>query len=429
MSSYPNLFFSVSRSGVELYQGGLPLVFFHVPKTAGTTVSSLLKAHFGSAMCEVKSQAGLDELSADYGGLALVSGHLQKEKVFRTFAKDRFLTLFRKPHDRVVSQYANWRDDDRIEWGDSAWEVDGDARRAIEIAQSSDLEGFLTIANEQILRNTANVFTRAFCDREWVDPREDDPALVESAFENLRSFFWLGLVERMDQSLLVLSRQLCANTLVFGARNVRNASKDLPVVSREAARLIHGRNRLDIALYELVVQEFEARLLSVLRDAIRPVLKTSGSQRFEQYCELQRLDWGQIHFMAGWSYEEHCPDGTKFRWSFAGCDADIMVPCICIQRELFVRLHILALGAGLQQSRVGLKLNYAKPRRSKWTSVGNGWTLDCWFDVPAGEPTEIMLSLAVDASEVVNIEDARDVLGVALCGVELRTDSFSDVDI
>jgi hypothetical protein len=402
-----------------------PLVFFHIPKTAGTTLSTILKARLGDAMFEAKSQAILDRMGDGGSGLAMVSGHFVKERIYPAFPRENLLTLLRDPVERVVSQYLNWRDPARIEWDAEAWDIDAASRDAIETAQSCDLETFLNTANRVIMENTQNIYVRAFCDQQDVDPASDDPGLVDSAFENLRRFFWFGLVDRMEESMLMLARQLGFAELVDGALQVHNASKKRMRVSGRERALARRINALDYRLMDMARGEFGDRLRSLLRDGVKLAMRRNPDVHLPRLA----IEFSDLRFLSGWSFAEQTDDARSYRWSYAGVEADVLLPAglIPMARDFILDIDLLAIADGLDPATIAVALDYGSPTHIELQREGNGWRLFCRF---AGRPQAhqrpcLSIRAGIASATSSSSGDPRNNLGVALGGLELSISETS----
>jgi hypothetical protein len=378
-------------------------------------LSTILKGELGDAMYEARSQLILDELAEKRNNFSVISGHFRKDVIYPVYEKEKLLTIFREPTSRVISQYANWRDDARVEWDTSVWPITLEARQAILLAQKSSLEGFLSSDNIEILANTKNVLTRAFCDEKSEDPHDENESMIESAFENLRNFFWLGIMERVQESFILLSRQLGLPQIAYGYLQVHNSSQMRYRCDRSTRELLRDITKMDRRLYRLVEQEFDRRLKTFLMD---------GLKNLPFIQKEERVSDEYFHFMAGWSYLERTPDGRRYRWSYADAEALVSVP-VAVQsgvEYIDIEAEILAFGDGIGVDSVEISLDYVAPIHHSWALLDTGvWLFSGRF--PACRHRRAFSVIAFSTPQTVGNRkalDPRERLGVALSKINAR---------
>lgn len=371
-------------------------------------------------MYEARSQHMLDGLGDECQNYDVVSGHFVKEPIYAKFQQQQLLTIFRNPVSRIISQYSNWKDDTRVEWGSPAWQVSAVAREAIQIAQERDLEGFLSSENDEIIANTNNVLTRAFCNEATDDPREIRPSMVDSAFENLRSFFWLGLLERMHESFVMLSRQLCMPELIYGAMQIHNAGKTKHSLSVNARELLKSRTTLDRKLYRLVEEEFDRRLKIVLTESVKTSVLLQKETDLGAIQSQNGLDEKQ--FIAGWSFAEETPDGRRYRWSYGGIEATAIVPLSTAARCADVQLEIklLNLGPDIVEEDVEILLDYTPASEARWGRNELGEFIFVGrYSLPKTQRLLAIVTISTPATGLTHkVYDPREQLGVAISNIK-----------
>jgi len=99
---------------------------------------------------------------------------------------------------------------------------------------------------------------------DWVvDSRPLSSNALEVAKENLRQHFTLvGIVERFDESLILLKRSLGwkIKDCLYVKRNIASNHPRIDMIDVETIKLIEAHNQLDIQLYEFARQMFEERI-------------------------------------------------------------------------------------------------------------------------------------------------------------------------
>ncbi len=226
-----------------------PLVFLHLPKTAGSTFSSILQRHFVPAeihsirsddtVANVERFKNLPE-EVRYR-IRLLRGH----QVFGLHSYlapgARYITILREPVARVISHYHYVKTTEHPMFIDAIREG---GMSLVDYAASS------------ISGELENGQTR------WIAGIWDDRPLQESdleqAIENIeKRFDWLGLTEHFDQSLIDLARKYRWLRIYYRKKNVLNSSHSNPVPP-QAIEAITERNRLDLKLYAYAKRRFDA---------------------------------------------------------------------------------------------------------------------------------------------------------------------------
>lgn len=239
-----------------------PLVFVHIPRTGGTTLTLIVNRQFPShlifAFDGADMEGSLDRYRAlppeRRGALRLISGHVAfgvHELIGRSAD---YVTMLRDPVERVISMYEyilRRRDHplhgqvigmDLGEYVQSG--VHPDARNG----QCRWLSG-------HALRSG---------DDEHGRPPRDRPALLEDAWSNVqRSFVAVGLTERFDESLLLYRQRLGWRRLAYRRENASLGRSPAAAFSAGALQAVREHNLLDIELYGRARAKFERDMAAV----------------------------------------------------------------------------------------------------------------------------------------------------------------------
>lgn len=210
-----------------------PLVFVHVPKTAGTS--------FRHALVH---QLGAEALALDYGpkaketsplvkqlvyetpdiprlrqamidaGLKVLCGHVPADRYADVFGRRNLLVIVRDPIQRLVSEYQHFR------------------------RHHGETRGFLEF----------------FRDNRFVDHQVRMAGAVAPA-----DYGFVGVTERYAETVAAANRQYGWNLPVvqvnLGRPSLNTAYRLEPALEAEVAEL----NRLDLEFYQAAVAEFERR--------------------------------------------------------------------------------------------------------------------------------------------------------------------------
>ncbi len=227
-------------------------VFVHIPKTAGTTVAAVFRDNFPGGVGTVgnafKATGGYEHAAISRlreapvhatRHMHVLSGHLPFA-VREALPEDtRFVTFLRDPVERTLSQYYGLQKLSRRK------ELPGDGSLGAVLA-----EGDIIYDNLQ---------TRMLADDD--EPVGDvDEETVEQAKDNLRSrFLAFGLVERFDESLVLIKRALELRSIAYVQRRA-SARPRGSEVSAEELRLAEEANQYDNELYAFARELFDERV-------------------------------------------------------------------------------------------------------------------------------------------------------------------------
>jgi hypothetical protein len=190
----------------------------------------------------------------------LISAHLSFDIWRYLDHQPTYLTVLRHPVERVLSLY-----DFQSHFADIfGVEHNHDEITALQTKARSEaargLFSFLSSPDESVrlaVSNAQTLLIAAGNPRSMREPVEQDR--LEKAKENLRKFAFVGLTERMQQSLNLLSYSfgwLPRESITLNETPHRVKRSDLPA---DIVELIAEMNRLDLELYRYASQLFEER--------------------------------------------------------------------------------------------------------------------------------------------------------------------------
>lgn len=254
------------------------LYFLHIPKTAGTSFTDILKAHFApEELSFSRFIQDFIKLPPDQiANFKVVSGHYFYNISTFIPRSPVYITMLRDPIERAISKYAMLQ---RMT-----------SHYAHDIVKSQSLLEFAT--DPRTLPLYANSQTRYIAAdpnaveiRKTLPPEErdtfelwrrmenyapngySDPELLERAKERLQNFAFVGLTEQFDEAIEVLC-------YTFGwpvppAPKVLNVSPNRPAhsdIPQEVIDIIRENTQLDAALYQTGKQLFDAHYNQMLKD-------------------------------------------------------------------------------------------------------------------------------------------------------------------
>lgn len=212
------------------------LVFLHIPKTAGTTLTSIIERNYSAPnrvalynaehfQADLKSALANPEINMLYGHF--VFNDILNDANFYLF------TFLREPIACTVSNYIHLKnspDPEHKEWMKSV----------------KSFEDFLN------LKLIFNWQTRHLSGQKYfADFVQDQNASLEMATKNLLRMNFVGITERFKESLLCLSSDLDWKKLRHKNQNVQQKNDEAQLLASKYREQILEKNQLDIALYKL----------------------------------------------------------------------------------------------------------------------------------------------------------------------------------
>jgi hypothetical protein len=232
------------------------VVFLHIPKTAGNTVTWLLDRHYAAdrryaVPTSPKEIPPLEEILAGLRSLPpdqlqrldLLTGHFPYGVHAALPRRARYMTFVRDPVERVVSLYHYIR-------SHPVHPLRGEANRLT-------LREF---AEGNVSGNLHNGQTAFIAGKGIWHDRFDDELLAE-ALANIESgFAAVGVTERLDESVLVLRRRLGWGPRVYYRSQNVNSARPREALDRETAVAIEALNELDRRLYDRATKLLDLEL-------------------------------------------------------------------------------------------------------------------------------------------------------------------------
>lgn len=335
--------------------------YLHIPKTAGMTFRTIVADHFcsdeicpatlGHMMAKVNPQ--------DLPKYRLLQGHLVYVD-FRTLLPQKQLihaTMLREPVAQLVSHYEYIR----------RMPTDPDYAKVKEMTLEEFVQYF-TIANLRRNTQTHHLAKAARFDIKKL-PAQD---VFEIALESLEHFAFVGLVERFQDSLFLLS-------YIFGWRPIMNTRKEnasqvksdrdsykkdyVDRIPPATLQLIQENTQLDQQLYDYASQIFSDRFTQMVEDlqqrypnpistpftAPSPELLTAQLEKhYEQrYRNLNipttqtyHYDFAQTLRGSGWQRREQPIKGLTYRWTGPDTVSTLDLP-IAIDQDLTLEFQVI----------------------------------------------------------------------------------------
>ncbi len=240
-------------------------IFLHIPKTGGMTLYDIIKKNVSEDSTFTIPANGEDLfrnlLPEERQRYRCIMGHAMfgiHEYISNPFY---YLTFLRNPVDRLVSQYYHALGAE----GKGLSKMIKENRMSCEDFLRGDMNvvyNYQTrmIAGRAVIRRLSKKHKGLLKDK---SVRFTIPELLSRAKQNIRNFFrFVGIVERYDESLLIMSRKTGFKNIYYTKVNVTRRKPDKIVLSDEAREIVHEKNKLDLELYrfanELLDREIKA---------------------------------------------------------------------------------------------------------------------------------------------------------------------------
>ena len=241
-----------------------PVVFLHVPKTAGSSFTRALKALYEEeeVFHQMDPSALLSLMQEGQANYRLYIGHYDFSTVAKLPRKHQLLTFLREPEERLISQYYYYlAQTDDIVANMAAYD-----QRIVELVRKYSFVDFISLENPDIDQVYANVQTRqlaTYTDIPMPEKESSRNRLLATALKNIRKMAFVGVAERYQDSMAIFKStfglQLDIPTYlenVNAGRLHQEADREIFAQSEVARR----RVELDIQLYNSAKNRLEQKL-------------------------------------------------------------------------------------------------------------------------------------------------------------------------
>lgn len=221
------------------------VIFLHIPKTAGTTLHEIFKANYHPAKIYNR------EFSGDDGASAFINLPVERRAAIRLlwghfpFGLHQYLpgpftyfTFLRDPVERVISHYYYLLSHPEMFW-------------IPEEIREKNLTLHEVLEREMIV-DIKNMYTRLLAGLPYLFPADGyTEQHLQMARQNLQDHFSVvGLVERFDETLLLLQKAYGWQNIYYVQDNVNRQRPDREMIPPETIALIEQQNALDMQLYQ-----------------------------------------------------------------------------------------------------------------------------------------------------------------------------------
>lgn len=251
-----------------------PLLFVHLPKTAGTSVIGPLGARFAPARVlsfNRQTVKGADAPPRDLDDHDFVHGHVPFDLRRRFRTPPFVMTVLRDPIERAVSAYHYLRSDALAALHPAALHA---WSRAVALARRTTLAGFVREDPGLAAWHLGDLQVRLLSHEHGPGWSHADHAAwrpvtatdLARARENLVACDAFGLTERLPESIELLSHALRAGHLGYpGWANRTPGRPEAGTLDDETLALLRDLTEHDSVLYRFAVHLFEQRRRDMMR--------------------------------------------------------------------------------------------------------------------------------------------------------------------
>jgi hypothetical protein len=265
-----------------------PFFFLHIPRTAGTTLNSILKNAFPpEAILSIYNKDEYEKnryQSLEFlKSITLIIGHLLLGNTNPpTFygMPVRVFTFLREPIARLASEYDFLR----------SWEANH--LYAFINENNVSFREYIRSKERRLFYRGKNFMTRCISGRNFMDEPYPKEAL-EYAKETLeKSFTFFGIQERFFESLVMLADILGLDNILHEKRNALK-EEARTCLDEEDIALARQTNVADIALYEFALELFDKRIAAlgpVFQEKIQKLAIVNEQYQKVSHLLMQRAE-------------------------------------------------------------------------------------------------------------------------------------------
>lgn len=275
------------------------IVFHHIPKTAGQSVTTQLRSYFRDT--DIYNSTNIDSsdinsssFDNDFLSKKLICGHIWSPIPTHLLESSFVFTFFRNPYDQLISN----------------------VNHVLREKQNSWHKALAHFGHNIALRELAYVFCnhQARCchrflyeDADAFERREgyDSPFILERVMERIERYSFIGTVERFDISSCIIGDKVGVS---FDGEFVKNASPKKNEISFNFDEFFPS-NSLDVSLYREVSNRLERMTLDFRN---KQIVNNSLPIRSDKQQGLSKNL--NIYFGPGWSESVPYNKTESYRW-------------------------------------------------------------------------------------------------------------------
>jgi hypothetical protein len=222
------------------------LLFLHIPKTAGTTLNSIIERQYSPQKIYALGERAQESLAtcrqmptAEKQQYRLILGHMDFGLHEHVPGPSRYFTVLRQPLERCVSFYY------------FVQRLSNHYLHEYVYDQSWSLAQFIESGITIMMDN----FQTRLLSGAWDEPAYGacTPDLLEQAKLNLQNHFdVVGLTSEFDRTLLLLRRHYGWRNIYCVRQNVTGERPSVQAIDPQTRQLLLAHNQLDMELFQFV---------------------------------------------------------------------------------------------------------------------------------------------------------------------------------
>jgi hypothetical protein len=229
------------------------LIYPHIPKTAGTTMMSILKQNYNSGFYRVMNQGNyrdwLREPRNVREATTCLQGHFTYGVHKHISGPYQYMTFLRDPVERVISFYYYVRD-----------------KNSHKLSRIFNETSLATIIKNCWYAATSNDMTRFIVGRNDIGINrpvgEMSPGDLVLAKKHLRGFAAIGFVETFDKDLQTFAMKFGWTNIEYESELVHHTRPHKVDLSPATIALIEKHNKQDLELYAYARKLTEEKILA-----------------------------------------------------------------------------------------------------------------------------------------------------------------------
>ncbi len=236
-----------------------PVAFVHIPKAGGTTLHSILDRQYAretDIRCDMQIPGVLGRMEAltpqQRARALCIRGHMPFGTHIYLDQPVRYITMLRDPVKRIISKYRN---------------ILRNPQRALDLNFPSENVGDLkNFTDMQIQRHAMNFQTRLLAGYVHLSspfppfyPLPDDA--YDKAIANIEEHFAVvGVMERFDESLVLIKRELNWGNLNYARQNVGYKGPSPAKIPSADEDRLRELNSLDDRIYQWALKKLDRQV-------------------------------------------------------------------------------------------------------------------------------------------------------------------------
>jgi hypothetical protein len=222
------------------------IIFLHIPKTAGTSLRQLIEKEYPGNEClylyypSPYQAEVINHIHEKLPTAKVLYGHVPFGIHQLLGIQGKYIAFLRDPIKRVISFYNH------------------NAREPLMSYYAKIQQGMslLEMLTSEITPETNNHMVRIITCNDKVGILDDNDVL-EQAIENIeKHFYFIGLVERLGESITLLGQKLCWQSTHTIPHLVKDPASNPLQIDAETQLALEKYNRLDLLLYEYISNRF-----------------------------------------------------------------------------------------------------------------------------------------------------------------------------